>query len=107
MRNRAALPALLLGLALPLQAQTPGPDGEKITNGVLDHLHPSVGLFIADGECSGTLIGCRTVLTAAHCVCGDNLGGPAELRVTLMTADGFHNSNALYIRHGAPATRTA
>src|SRR5436309_6833910 len=73
MRSRAALPILLLALALPLSAQSPG--GEKITNGVLDPLHPTVGLFIVDGECTATLIGCRTVLTAAHCICGDHLGG--------------------------------
>jgi Trypsin len=72
MRHLAALPLLLLSLSVPLHAQ---PDGEKITNGVLDYLHPTVGLFITDGECTATLIGCRTVLTAAHCVCGDNLGG--------------------------------
>ncbi len=76
MRNRAIPPILWLSLSLPLHAQAQ-PDEEKITNGVLDHLHPTVALFIDDGECSATLIGCRTVLTAAHCVCGDNLGGPA------------------------------
>jgi len=78
MRPLAALPILSLSvclplLGLPLLAQ-PVP-GEKITNGVSDHLHPSVALFLDDGSCSATLIGCRTVLTAAHCVCGDNLGG--------------------------------
>lgn len=72
MRSRAALPLLLLSLSVPLHAQ---PDSGKITNGVTDHLHPTVGLFITDGECTATLIGCRTVLTAAHCICGDNLGG--------------------------------
>ena len=70
--RRIALPILLLSLSIPLHAQ---PDGEKITNGVPDHLHPTVGLFILDGECTATLIGCRTVLTAAHCICGDFLGG--------------------------------
>lgn len=69
---RTALLILMLSLSLPLHAQ---PDGGKITNGVSDHLHPSVGLFITDGECTATLIGCRTVLTAAHCICGDHLGG--------------------------------
>jgi hypothetical protein len=70
--RRVALPILWLSLSIPLHAQ---PDGEKITNGVTDHLHPTVGLFITDGECTATLIGCRTVLTAAHCICGDHLGG--------------------------------
>ncbi|PYQ59193.1 MAG: hypothetical protein DMF53_19175 [Acidobacteria bacterium] len=72
MTSRTALPILLLSLSLPLYGQ---PDGGKITNGVSDHLHPTVGLFITDGECTATLIGCRTVLTAAHCICGDHLGG--------------------------------
>lgn len=73
MMRRIALLILLLSLSLPLSAQ---PDG-KITNGVFDHLHPTVGLFRLDfdGECTATLIGCRTVLTAAHCICGDHLGG--------------------------------
>jgi len=69
MRSRSALPVLLLCLSLPLSAQLPKPIDDKITNGVLDHLHPTVGLFDNDGECSATLIGCRTVLTAAHCIC--------------------------------------
>jgi hypothetical protein len=73
MRLLAVLPILGLSAGLPLLAQSP--PGEKITNGVSDHLHPTVALFLDDGECSATLIGCRTVLTAAHCVCGDNLGG--------------------------------
>jgi hypothetical protein len=33
--------------------------------------------------------------------------GTAELRVSLNSADWFENSNALYIRHGAPASTTA
>ena len=73
MRLPAVLPILGFTLSLPLFAQSP--PGEKITNGVSDELHPSVALFLDDGSCSATLIGCRTVLTAAHCVCGDNLGG--------------------------------
>ncbi|MFL6258806.1 MAG: trypsin-like serine protease [Thermoanaerobaculia bacterium] len=73
MRCHRALPFLLLSLSVPLKAQ---PDGGKITNGVIDYLHPTVGLFLLpDGECTATLIGCRTVLTAAHCICGDHLGG--------------------------------
>jgi hypothetical protein len=73
MKRLTALPILWFALTLPLSAQPPG--DEKITNGVIDGLHPTVGLFIVDGECTATLIGCRTVLTAAHCICGDHLGG--------------------------------
>lgn len=80
MRPLAVLPILSLSVCLPLLGlpllAEPVP-GEKITNGVSDHLHPTVALFLDDGSCSATLIGCRTVLTAAHCVCGDNLGGVA------------------------------
>ncbi|HSS49275.1 MAG TPA: PPC domain-containing protein [Thermoanaerobaculia bacterium] len=33
--------------------------------------------------------------------------GMAELRVALSSTDWFFNSNALYVRHGAPASTTA
>ena len=74
MRSRSALPILLLSLSLPfsfpLQGQSPNPVSEKIVNGLTDNLHPTVGLFNANGdECSATLIGCQTVITAAHCIC--------------------------------------
>ena len=51
---------------------TPG----RIVNGTLTSLYPSVGALLSPGDphfatllCSGTLIGCHTFLTAAHCVC--------------------------------------
>ena len=68
MRSRSALPILLLSLSPPLHGQSPKPVDEKIVNGLIDNLHPTVGLFSTNGgECSATLIGCQTVLTAAHC----------------------------------------
>lgn len=43
----------------------------KIVNGNYEHGLPSVGMvFSGDSACTGTLVGCRTVLTAAHCICG-------------------------------------
>ncbi len=85
MRSRSALPILLLSLtlplSLPLNGQSPQPVDPKIVNGLTDNLHPTVGLFSAnDGECTATLIGCQTVITAAHCVCtlpNDNTLGAA------------------------------
>jgi hypothetical protein len=45
---------------------------EKIVNGAPTAGFPSVGLFLSDhGTCTATLIGCSTVLTAAHCICTD------------------------------------
>jgi hypothetical protein len=93
MRSRSALPVLLLCLSLPLNAQSPKPIDDKITNGVLDNLHPTVGLFNNDGECSATLIGCSTVLTAAHCICeslsGNDFNGvPCQARPDLVGPEG-------------------
>ncbi|GIW43054.1 MAG: hypothetical protein KatS3mg077_0336 [Candidatus Binatia bacterium] len=53
-----------------------------IVNGLATGEYPAVGALLysqtgspstAQGICSGTLIGCRTFITAAHCVC-DGLG---------------------------------
>ena len=47
----------------------------RVTNGVLTQQRPSTGGLLASSgnnhyvTCSGTLIGCQTFLTAAHCVC--------------------------------------
>jgi hypothetical protein len=50
--------------------------GPRIVNGTLTSQYPSTGALLAPGNpatagltCSGTLIGCETFLTAAHCVC--------------------------------------
>jgi hypothetical protein len=51
----------------------------RIVNGSLTFEYPSAAALLAGGNpatatviCSGTLIGCRTFLTAAHCVCEGN-----------------------------------
>jgi len=64
---------------LPLAAAADGafvdPVHPRITNGVLTQSRPTTGsLLVKYGinyqlTCSGTLIGCHTFLTAAHCVC--------------------------------------
>jgi hypothetical protein len=93
MRSRSALSLLLLSLSLPLGAQRLQRIDGKITNGVLDNLHPTVALFNNDGECSATLIGCSTVLTAAHCICespsGHSFDGvPCQARQDLVGPEG-------------------
>ncbi len=48
----------------------------KIANGEPSEDYPSVGQLLTDqGTCSGTLVGCQTFLTAAHCICGDPVTG--------------------------------
>lgn len=51
-----------------------GSPADKIVNGVALSGFPSVGLLLngpSPSVCTGTLIGCSTFLTAAHCVVGD------------------------------------
>ena len=57
----------------------------RIVNGVFTVGFPSVGMILRNNGgvphawCSGTLIGCDTVLTAAHCV--DDNPAPSDLKV--------------------------
>jgi len=89
--DRAALPVAALAFVVLLTAyQQPGSADAaepantpqpRIVNGVLTPSYPTTGavLFGDDPldptnvttECSGVLVGCQTVLTAAHCVCPD------------------------------------
>lgn len=86
-RNVARLGALAaLGLATVAgageQVRLDPAARPRIVNGVNTHAHPSVGALLYGGgaaidadnaaiRCSGTLIGCRTFLVAAHCVDDD------------------------------------
>lgn len=53
---------------------------EEINNGLFTSDFPSTALFIVNagasiGDCTATLIGCQTALTAAHCVCPPGSNG--------------------------------
>ncbi len=61
--------------------------GDRIVNGVTTSDYPSTVALLQPGSgvefCTGTLIGCQTILTAAHCVCrgsgADCQGASADL----------------------------
>jgi hypothetical protein len=84
-----------------LSGEAPAPaDPEKIVNGLLTSGFPTAGAFLkrdADGSfsswCTGTLIGCRTFLTARHCVESDEQPGSAAQPGEL---DGYR----VYLQHG-------
>jgi hypothetical protein len=85
LRKLASL--LFLVLAAPAQAKRPESSAPAIVNGLLTSEFPTTGALLRGGDpdtavawCSGTLVGCGTFLTAAHCVCSTNgascQGGP-------------------------------
>lgn len=65
------------GTAAAQGVSAPVPEGDSIVNGIPTNLQPTTGALLFTGpdfknqflDCSGVLIGCRTVLTAAHCMC--------------------------------------
>jgi hypothetical protein len=72
-RRFAAWLWIALAVASSAGAQLPEP---RIVNGLPTNDFPTTGALLqgsdpntADSLCSGTLIGCNTFLTAAHCVC--------------------------------------
>ncbi len=91
--SRATLLALLLGTLVAPQlawSEVVDLDGPapRIVNGINTHGFPSTGALLfggnpssASSQCSGTMIGCETFLTAAHCV-EDSLN-PANYTVFL------------------------
>ncbi len=80
-----AIPAAAEHSARPMAPVAPG---DRIVNGLVTSDFPSTVALIdaASGRqfCTGTLIGCSTVLTAAHCVCESDgaacQGASADLR---------------------------
>jgi hypothetical protein len=82
-------------VALPLSA-TASAGGPRIVNGLSSHDFPTTGALMypglptnihsgnADSWCSGTLIGCETFLTAAHCV--EDSSNPSHYWVFLQHA---------------------
>ncbi|MBC8291861.1 MAG: trypsin-like serine protease [Proteobacteria bacterium] len=60
----------------PVLGFSPAPAPASVVNGVATFDYPEVGMLLHGSNpwnsgmtCSGTLIGCRSFLTAAHCVC--------------------------------------
>ncbi len=86
MRARTPFCALFLlgGSLCGATAPAPLPPGPvpleaRIANGLPTPQFPSVGWLLlatdfGTGYCTGTLIGCHTFLTAAHCICTDSSG---------------------------------
>jgi hypothetical protein len=83
-RKQALATAFVLaaGLVLSLTAPPDVEGGSRIVNGLKTQSFPTTGALLYSGgaaitasnastHCSGTLIGCRTFLTAAHCVRDD------------------------------------
>ena len=87
-------------LAQDAESRKLTPATSPIVNGVLDHGSPSVGMFLTDrGTCTGTLIGCRTFLTAAHCVCEEGLtGAQCQARADLLDP----STKAVFFQHVGP-----
>lgn len=99
-RPRGGGPGVLLALTLAtlLLAPPAHADGglvsPKIVNGLPTQTQPATGALLVpfgsghQSGCTGTLIGCQTFLTAAHCVCpGDTFCTPTP------------SSYAVYLQH--------
>ena len=77
--------------------------GPRIVNGLSTHHFPTTAAYLVGNDpdsaetwCSAVIIGCDTVLTAAHCVC-DRAGPQCQN----LAPDGF-----VYLQHGGISTVT-
>ncbi len=108
-RLSVLLITLATSAALTGAAARAAPPDARIVNGLYTHDYPNVGLLMwedtpgnldgAESWCTGTMIGCSTMLTAAHCVCdgdgpdcvtgGTMIPDPANWYVWLQHAGSF------------------
>jgi hypothetical protein len=77
--NARRLASTLVLLLVAARVAADGPVTAPIVGGVLTSDYPAVGALLlsndpdaATTQCTGTLIGCQTFLTAAHCVCASD-----------------------------------
>lgn len=76
MPTRRAATISLMAVLLTLTPPSSSLAAPRVVNGATTQEYPTTGALLAKygalylQACSGTLVGCRTFLTAAHCVCG-------------------------------------
>jgi len=103
LRRRSLHGAALTGVCLALlrAATASAQVTPRIVNGIDTYDFPTTGALLYDAggvpisaDCSGTLIGCRTFLTAAHCVSSDL--NPSHYAVYLQNAGIIAVSSVTY-----------
>jgi hypothetical protein len=67
---------LIFGCGQVTPAEEVGSTTSAIVNGSLHHGHPAVGIMLTGTSlCTVTLVGCKTVLSAAHCLYASDSNG--------------------------------
>src|SRR5262249_8580198 len=100
--------------ALPNKSLRSMRANQKIANGIGSLEYPSSGALLlgqdrrsARVQCSGTLIGCNTFLTAAHCFMPDSFDKPDHFRAYLQHAGFFEVDKVSWIGVGQYVHPTA